>query len=241
MRGFDHIDTWVFDLDNTLYPASCRLFDQIDKKMTGLVSEILKIAPAEARTIQKGLFHKYGTTLRGLMVEHEVDPAYFLRHAHDIDYAPVPADVALDEALHGLSGRKLIFTNGTVAHAESVLTRLGVTHHFNDIFDIVHSDYIPKPERGPYEKFIRQTKIRPETSAMFEDIARNLQAPHELGMTTVLVTSADNADANFLNGADHADYVHHVTNDLAGFLKSVSLKLSRRREGASHEKHSGHH
>ncbi len=88
MRGFDHIETWVFDLDNTLYPASCRLFDQIDRKMTGLVSEILKIAPTEARTIQKGLFHKYGTTLRGLMVEHEVDPTYFLRHAHDIDYAP---------------------------------------------------------------------------------------------------------------------------------------------------------
>jgi len=241
MRGFDHIDTWVFDLDNTLYPASCRLFDQIDKKMTGLVSEILKIAPTEARTIQKGLFHKYGTTLRGLMVEHEVDPIYFLRHAHDIDYAPVPANVELDEALHALPGRKLIFTNGTVAHAESVLKQLGVTRHFKDIFDIVHSDYIPKPERGPYEKFIRQTKIRPESSAMFEDIARNLQAPHDMGMTTVLVTSDDNADANILNGLGRADYVHHVTGDLAGFLKSVSIKLARHQEGASHEKHSSHH
>ena len=241
MRGFDHIDTWVFDLDNTLYPASCRLFDQIDKKMTGLVSEILKIAPAEARTIQKGLFHKYGTTLRGLMVEHEVDPVYFLRHAHDIDYAPVPADAALDEALHALPGRKLIFTNGTVAHAESVLKRLGVTRHFKDIFDIVHSDYIPKPARGPYEKFVRQTNIRAETSVMFEDIARNLQAPHEMGMTTVLVTSEDNADANILNAGIRADYVHHVTSDLSGFLKSVSSNLPHHHKEASHEKHSSHH
>ncbi len=221
MRGFDHIDTWVFDLDNTLYPASCRLFDQIDRKMTGLVSEILKVPAGEAKAIQKGLFHKYGTTLRGLMVEHEVDPKYFLHHAHDIDYAPVPEDVALDQALNALAGRKLIFTNGTVAHAESVLQRLGVTHHFNDIFDIVDSDYIPKPQRGPYEKFIRHTNIRAKTSAMFEDIARNLEAPHDLGMTTVLITSDDNADAHILNGADKPDYVHHTTSHLAGFLNNL--------------------
>ena len=223
MRGFAHIDTWVFDLDNTLYPASCRLFDQIDKKMTGLVSEILSVPPVEAKAIQKGLFHKYGTTLRGLMVEHEVDPKYFLHHAHNIDYAPVPQDVALDEALSALPGRKLIFTNGTVAHARSVLNRLGVTHHFKDIFDIVDSDYIPKPQRGPYDKFVRHTNIKPNTSAMFEDIARNLEAPHDLGMTTVLITSDDNADANILNSGATPDYVHHTTNHLAGFLKNIAI------------------
>jgi putative hydrolase of the HAD superfamily len=223
MRGFAHIDTWVFDLDNTLYPASCRLFDQIDKKMTGLVSEILSVPPVEAKAIQKGLFHKYGTTLRGLMVEHEVDPKYFLHHAHNIDYAPVPEDLALDEALNALPGRKLIFTNGTVAHARSVLNRLGVTHHFKDIFDIVDSDYIPKPDRGPYDKFVKHTNIKPSTSAMFEDIARNLEAPHDLGMTTVLITSDDNADANILNGEGKPDYVHHTTNHLAGFLKKIAI------------------
>jgi putative hydrolase of the HAD superfamily len=223
MRGFAHIDTWVFDLDNTLYPASCRLFDQIDRRMTGLVSEILNVPHVEARAIQKGLFHKYGTTLRGLMVEHEVDPKYFLHHAHNIDYAPVPQDQALDEALGVLPGRKLIFTNGTVAHARSVLNRLGVAHHFKDIFDIVDSDYIPKPQRGPYEKFVRHTNIRPATSAMFEDIARNLEAPHDLGMTTVLITSDDNADANILNGQTRPDYVHHTTGHLAGFLKKIAI------------------
>jgi putative hydrolase of the HAD superfamily len=223
MRGFAHIDTWVFDLDNTLYPASCRLFDQIDRKMTGLVSEILSVPPVEAKVIQKGLFHKYGTTLRGLMVEHEVDPKYFLHHAHNIDYAPVPEDLALDDALSALPGRKLIFTNGTVAHARSVLNRLGVTHHFKDIFDIVDSDYIPKPDRGPYEKFVKHTNIKPKTSAMCEDIARNLEAPHELGMTTVLITSDDNADANILNGLQTPDYVHHTTSHLAGFLKKIAI------------------
>ncbi len=223
MRGFAHIDTWVFDLDNTLYPASCRLFDQIDKKMTGLVSEILSVPPIEAKAIQKGLFHKYGTTLRGLMVEHEVDPKYFLHHAHNIDYAPVPRDEALDEVLSVLPGRKLIYTNGTVAHARSVLNRLGVTHHFKDIFDIVDSGYIPKPQREPYDKFVRDTNIKPNTSAMFEDIARNLEAPHDLGMTTVLITSDDNDDANTLNGATKPGYVHHTTNHLAGFLKSIAI------------------
>jgi putative hydrolase of the HAD superfamily len=223
MRGFAHIDTWVFDLDNTLYPASCRLFDQIDWKMTGLVSDLLRMPRDEARVLQKGLFHKHGTTLRGLMLEHDVDPQHFLRQAHDIDYSPVARDTALEEALGSLPGRKLIFTNGTAAHAQSVLNRLGVTHHFNDIFDIVDSDYIPKPERRPYDKFVRHTNIRPATSAMFEDIARNLEAPHDLGMTTVLITSDDNADANKLNGDAVPGYVHHTTNHLAGFLKSVAM------------------
>lgn len=224
MRGFSHIDTWVFDLDNTLYPASCRLFDQIDVKMTGLVSELLGVPRDEARKIQKGLFHKHGTTLRGLMVEHDVEPGHFLQHAHDIDYGPVPEDVELEQALAALPGRKLIFTNGTVAHAEAVLQRLGITHHFIDIFDIVHSDYIPKPERRPYEKFVRHTGIEPATSAMFEDIARNLEAPHEMGMTTVLITSEDNADANILNGDGRPPYIDYATNDLAVFLKSIQKK-----------------
>jgi putative hydrolase of the HAD superfamily len=221
MRGFAHIDTWVFDLDNTLYPASCRLFDQIDVKMTGLVSDLLKVPRDEARGIQKGLFHKHGTTLRGLMVEHAVDPGDFLRHAHDIDYSPVLEDALLGEALTELPGRKLIFTNGTVDHARSVLHQLGVNDHFTDIFDIIHSDYVPKPQRAPYEKFVLATGINPKTSAMFEDIARNLEAPHDMGMTTVLITSDDNADAHILNGAEMPGYVDHTTSHLAGFLKSI--------------------
>jgi putative hydrolase of the HAD superfamily len=223
MRTFRHVDTWVFDLDNTLYPASCRLFDQIDWRMTGFVSNLLQLDPVEARKIQKGLFRKHGTTLRGLMLEHEVDPHAFLDHAHDIDYSPVRHDSALDEALHALPGRKLVFTNGTVAHARNVLARLGVTHHFGSIFDIVHSDFIPKPERQPYEKFLHETGVSPQSSAMFEDIAHNLKVPHQMGMTTVLVLSEDNADATALNAGAELHYVDHTTSNLAGFLKTVCL------------------
>ncbi len=121
MRGFGHIDTWVFDLDNTLYPASCRLFDQIDVKIGAFVSQLLKVDKTEAQLVQKSMFYKYGTTLRGLMIEHDVKPEDFLDFVHDIDHAPVACDPGLDEALHALPGRKLIFTNGTVAHAEKVL------------------------------------------------------------------------------------------------------------------------
>lgn len=225
VRSFAHIDTWIFDLDNTLYPASCRLFDQIDVRIGAFVSNLLGIDEAEARRIQKAYFYKYGTTLRGLMSEHQIVPDDFLDYVHDIDHSPVPPNQALDDALHALPGRKLIFTNGTVSHAGKVLARIGVTHHFGDIFDIVHSGYIPKPAIGPYRKFIAETGIDPTSSAMFEDIARNLEAPHELGMTTVLVTSPDNKDAQHLNalhGGAGEKHVHHVTDDLAAFLAKLA-------------------
>jgi putative hydrolase of the HAD superfamily len=231
-RGFGHVDTWVFDLDNTLYPASCRLFDQIDQRIGAFVADLLNIDFADAKRIQKGYFYKYGTTLRGLMTLHRVAPDEFLDYVHDIDHTPVACNPSLDRALHALPGRKLVFTNGTVRHAEKVLERLGVTHHFGDIFDIVHSDYIPKPAVGPYRKFIAQTQIRPETSAMFEDIARNLEAPHALGMTTVLVTSPDNKEAahlNALHGGAGEPHIHHVTGDLAGFLSNVAAGLAQKR------------
>jgi len=230
MKGFAHIDTWIFDLDNTLYPASCRLFDQIDVRMGDFVSRLMGITYAEAKQLQKQLFYRHGTTLRGLMVEHGVNPDGFLDYVHDIDHSPVLHDPRLDEALHALPGRKLIFTNGTVAHAEKVLARLGITHHFGDIFDIIHSDFVPKPQLEPYKKFIAQTRIRPETSAMFEDIARNLEVPHALGMTTVLVTSPDNHDAAKINGETGAaqEHIHHLTGDLAAFLADIAASLRPR-------------
>lgn len=225
MRGFDHIETWIFDLDNTLYPASCRLFDQIDERIGAFVSRRLGIGGEEARRIQKQFYHEYGTTLRGLMEKHQVEPLEFLDFVHDIDHSPVAADNILDEVLHRLPGRKLVYTNGSVRHAEKVLDRLGVTHHFGDIFDIVHAEYIPKPAIEPYRKFVAKTGIAPERSAMFEDIARNLEAPHALGMTTVLVTSPDNEDSAILNAAQKdAAHVHHVTENLPAFLAGIVLE-----------------
>ncbi len=224
--GFHHVETWIFDLDNTLYPASCRLFDQIDVRMGEFIADMFKVDRVEARRIQKDFFYKYGTTLRGLMSEHQMAPETFLDYVHDIDHSPVPANNALAVNLEALPGRKLVFTNGTVTHATNVMQRIGITHLFDGIFDIVHSDYIPKPERGPYEKFISDHKVDPGKSAMFEDIARNLAVPHDLGMTTVLVhddANEDSAKINTISGDAHgAPHVHHTTDDLAGFLAQIN-------------------
>ena len=227
-HGFEHVETWIFDLDNTLYPASCRLFDQIDLLMGEFISARFSLDRAAARKMQKDFFFKYGTTLRGLMIEHNVDPDAFLDYVHDIDHSPVPANPLLSASLEALPGRKLIFTNGTVAHAESVMHRIGVKHLFHGIFDIVHSDFIPKPTRGPYEKFISEHNVEPSRAAMFEDIARNLEVPAALGMTTVLVHDEHNEDGALINtlagDAGRASYVHHVTADLPGFLDGIARR-----------------
>ncbi len=224
--GFDHVETWVFDLDNTLYPARHRLFDQIDRKMGEFIADLFSIDRTEARQIQKDYFFRYGTTMRGLMSEHNVDPDHFTGYVHDIDHSVLPRDHALAEALDALPGRRLIFTNGTVDHAERVLEAAGIDGRFDVIFDIKASRYEPKPALAPYELFIEAAGFDPESAAMFEDIARNLEVPHQLGMTTVLVDSPENEDGtliNRLNGdAQGADYVHHTTDDLAGFLRKLT-------------------
>ena len=140
----DHIETWVFDLDNTLYPATCRLFDQVDQKMGTFICDFLKLDLADARELQKRYLKEFGTTLRGLMVNHECPPERFLEAVHAIDYTAVRSDPRLDRALEQLPGRKLIFTNGSVPHAERVLDRLGVGRHFAGVFDIVAAGYWPK-------------------------------------------------------------------------------------------------
>ena len=223
--GFDHVDTWIFDLDNTLYPAQCNLFDQVDKRMGAFISDLLDVDLVEARRIQKGYFFEYGTTLRGLMECHAIEPEAFLDFVHDIDVSVIDPDHALGEALDRLEGRKLVFTNGSHAHAENVLGRVGIRRHFDHVFDIADADYIPKPERRAYDMFIAHAGIDATRAAMFEDIARNLHPPHAMGMTTILVRSPDNESAVFIDGEAggvmEPDHVHHVTEDLAAFLKEI--------------------
>ncbi len=222
MTSFAHIDTWVFDLDNTLYPASCRLFDQINLKMGSYMMRRFNVDQVEAKRIQKELFYKHGTTLRGLMVEHGEKPEPFLDHVHDIDYSPVKHDAVLGERLAVLPGRKLVFTAGTTRHAKNVLTQLGISSAFDGIFDIVAADHVPKPARAPYEKFLRDYSVAPKCAAFFEDIARNLEVPHALGMTTVLVTDDENQDAHHLNKDAMGPHVHHTTSHLPTFLQSLT-------------------
>jgi putative hydrolase of the HAD superfamily len=209
---------WVFDLDNTLYPASCNLFKQVDARMSAFIAELLSIEEAEARTLQKHYYRTHGTTLRGLMVEHGMTADRFLEFVHAIDVTPVPPNPALDAALGVLQGRKLIFTNGSTRHAENVLGRLGVGHRFEAIFDIVAADYVPKPQPAPYHAFLRQHAVAPADACMLEDLPRNLVPAATLGMTTVLVKGTHE-----LTEIDAAgDHIHHVTEDLVGWLEAAA-------------------
>lgn len=225
---FTHIDAWVFDLDNTLYPPSCNLFAQIDVKMRAFISELLNVDGDEAYRLQKQYYRDHGTTLSGLMQLHGIKPEKFLNFVHDIDVTVVPPNEALAEALTRLPGRRLVFTNGTVAHAKRVLDRIGIHDHVEDIFDIVHADFIPKPKLATFERFVAKHEINPQRAAMFEDLDRNLAPAHALGMTTVLVRSpeghADPAVRGWGDAADDAPHVHFRTGDLAEFLTTIRLK-----------------
>ena len=214
MKALAHINTWIFDLDNTLYPASCKLFDQMHVRMSDFIIETLGVSSAEAAKLRHKYYKQYGTTLRGLMVEHGMEPYGFLDYVHDIDYAPVKHHPVLGEALRQLPGRKLIFTAGTRAHAGNVLKNLGCADVFEEIFDITDCHFIPKPDAKPYEIFLKRHSVAPETAIFFEDLSDNLIVPRALGMKTVLV---GDHDAALLPA--HVDY---VTDDLANFLDGVS-------------------
>lgn len=221
---FSHIDSWIFDLDNTLYGPETGLFAQVDERMGAFISEFLGVERPEARRIQKRYFAEYGTTLNGLMDQHGLDPEAYLDFVHDIDHSVIPANPALDAALAALPGAKLVFTNGTVSHAQNVMQRLGISRHFSTIHDIAASDYQPKPKRSAYERLLALTGIEPGRAAMFEDMACNLDVPHQMGMATILVrTSHPHPDRGFgLLGNGDEPFVDHVTGDLAGFLSKLA-------------------
>lgn len=218
---FSHIETWVFDLDNTLYDPACDLFSQVDVKMREFIADYLQIGQEEARQLQKHYYVEHGTTLNGLMQVHGLKPKAFLDYVHDIDVSHMSADEALSEALASLPGRKVIFTNGSEAHAENVTSQLRIDHHFDEIYDIVAVDYTPKPAEDAYQRFLDRSGIEARSAAMFEDIARNLEVPHTLGMTTVWVRPGEPGPERHQQisheGAD-GPHVHHVTDDLTRFL-----------------------
>jgi putative hydrolase of the HAD superfamily len=222
MSRLDHIETWIFDLDNTLYPPSCRLFDQVDQRMGTFICDLLKLEPAEARALQKRYLKEFGTTLRGLMVNHQCPPERFLEHVHAIDYSVIERDDRLDAALARLPGRKLVFTNGSVAHAERVMERVGITRHFAGVFDIVAAGYWPKPEMSAYEGLIRTHAVKPPRAALIEDLPRNLVPAAALGMTTVLVKT----DSEWAQEEAVGDHIHHVTEDLAGWLAEAADRIT---------------
>ncbi len=214
-------EAWLFDLDNTLYPAECRLFDQIHLRMRDFIMAHLGVDADGAIAVRRKYFLEHGTTLAGLMANHDTDPAVFLDYVHDIDCSPVKPNPALDAALARLPGRKLIFTNADTGHAERVLARLGIAHHFDAIFDVAAADYRPKPHERPYRRIVADYGVAAEAAVMLDDMTRNLEPAAAMGMTTVWVRthfewSNDGATDEV------ADHVHHTTDDLTGWLEGVA-------------------
>jgi putative hydrolase of the HAD superfamily len=220
--NFSHVDTWIFDLDNTLYPHHLNLWQQVDVRIRDYIAKFLDIAHDEAFRLQKDYYRRYGTSMRGLMTEHGMKPDDFLDFVHQIDHSPLQPDPTLGSALEALPGRKLVLTNGTRKHADAVLQRLDIHSHFEDVFGIIEAELEPKPSPATYQRFLARHGVEPSRSAMFEDLARNLSIPHALGMRTVLVVPEGTREVFRedweLEGRD-ADHVDHVTDNLAGFLR----------------------
>ena len=226
-RGFEHVGTWIFDLDNTLYPHEARVWPQVDERITLYIANLFGLDGLSARALQKYFYHRYGTTLSGLVEEYGVDPYEFMDFAHDIDHSEIEVNPALGEAIERLPGRKLILTNGSRKHAENVAEKLGILDHFEDVFDIAAADFVPKPDKRAYARFLEKHVVDPAAAAMFEDIAKNLVVPHELGMTTTLVIprTIDPFRETFEQEAVAAPHIDHITNDLAGFLGTRILPM----------------
>lgn len=211
-------ESWVFDLDNTLYPASANMFDEIDRRMCAFIADFLEMDAAAAYRLQKSYFREHGTTLRGLMENHGMDPGPYLDFVHDISVDGVAPDPRLGRALDALPGRKVVFTNASKAHAERVISRLGIAGRFDGIFDIAEAGYVPKPDRGVYDKLVAAFGIEPRRAVMVEDVARNLGPAAALGMTTVWVAT-DRPWAQ----ADAEDIApDHTVDDLSRWLAELT-------------------
>jgi len=217
------VETWIFDLDNTLYPASCRLFEQVQARMNDYICIRLNVGLDEAAELRRRYFREHGTTMNGLMAVNRIDPHEFLAFVHDIDLSVVPANPELAAALEKLPGRKLVYTNGSVPHAENLLRHLGITHHFAEIFDIVASEFVPKPAPAPFREFVRRHAIAPATALMVEDMAKNLVPAAELGMTTAWVRTG----VDWAAIASDSGHINYVVDDLAGFLAVAAGEAGR--------------
>ncbi len=209
--NFFHVNTWVFDLDNTLYPPEAALFDQIEVKMTNWVMSALGVSKILADDIRRKYWEEYGTTLAGLMKEHNVDPAPYLHEVHDIDLSHLEIDQQLSDNIASLPGRKFVYTNGSAEYAGKVLEARGMQNVFDAVYGVEQAGFKPKPERAAFEKIFAIDGIQPAFAAMFEDDIRNLTAPHDMGMRTVHVAPK----------AIKRDHIHYHTDNLTEFLKQL--------------------
>ena len=223
------ISNWVFDLDNTLYKAECGLFDKVHILMGRFIEENLKLSSSEAQALRSKYYHQYGTTLRGLMIEHKINPDDYLNYVHQINYDVVSPNESLRDIIKELSGKKYIFTNANYGHVEKVLEKLKMEEIFDGCFDISESDYLPKPHKEIYESFQKKFNLDNSSTAMFEDLHINLKEPFSMGWKTVWVTN--NLEYNLNKDVNQQEdiqrimrekgYISHVTDDLENFLNNV--------------------
>ncbi len=224
-----NISNWVFDLDNTLYKAECGLFDKVHILMGRFIEENLKLSSGEAQALRSKYYHQYGTTLRGLMIEHKINPDDYLNYVHQINYDVVSPNESLRDIIKELSGKKYIFTNANYGHVEKVLEKLKMEEIFDGCFDISESDYLPKPHKEIYESFQKKFNLDNSSTAMFEDLHINLKEPFYMGWETVWVTN--NLEYNLNKDVNQQEdiqrimrekgYISHVTDDLENFLNNV--------------------
>ena len=216
-QAFTSLETWVFDLDNTLYPASAGVFPRIDVRMGAYIANLLGVDAIEARRVQKKYFHEHGTTLSGLMAKHQTDPHHFLEYVHDIDMSSIPQNQRLAAILARLPGRKLVFTNGDQPYAKRILAALGLSDSFEAIYDIHDQAYLPKPAPASYVKMCKDLAVEPTRAIFFEDMARNLKPAKALGMKTVWINNGSEA------GHLEADpsYIDYETTEPTAWLAAL--------------------
>ncbi len=212
------VETWIFDLDNTLYQASPKMHGEVDELLGSFVSEFLDVDRIEARRIQKAYFHEFGMTLCGLIENHDLDPEVYFRHMLRADLSSIGPDPALVDAIAALKGRKVVYSNAPSAHVNQVLEQIGLTPHFDAVHDIEAAGFTPKPAHAAYAELCLRYDIAPGRAVMIDDIPRNLKPAAEIGMTTVWKKT----DAEWAVDAEVSDYVHHVTDDLLAWLQALS-------------------
>ena len=210
---FSHVEAWVFDLDNTLYPPEMRLFDQIETRMTQYVMDTLGVDQPEANRLRKHYWAEYGTTLAGLMSVHDIDPLPYLAAVHDIDFTVLAPDPELRDQIAALPGRRIVYTNGSADYAQRVLAGRGLSGLFDAVYGVEDAGFRPKPEAAAFERVFARDGLAPRVAAMFEDDPRNLAAPHAMGMRTVHVAPEPL----------EAAHIHHHTDDLGGFLARLRV------------------
>ena len=217
-QDIEDIDVWIFDLDNTLYPITPKMLAEIDDLMGSFIADFLNVDRAEARRIQKGYFRTHGLTLRGLMVEHDLDPQEYISHLSQLDLTDVTSNPQLAGILKGLGGRKFIYTNAFTEHTREVMERIGITEYFDGIFDINDADFVPKPAIVSYRRQCLLHDIDPARAIMVEDIPGNLKPAAEMGMKTVWVRT----DTDWAKRITDTSYIDYITDDLPQWLRGVT-------------------